>query len=298
MSNKSEYLARTLSRTKRKDYENYVINRLYNRLDDLEIKPVTQQYVKRKCGNSNYALIDLYFPQLNIGIEINEAHHLIQKEEDKLRFDDILNSINSYSQIKIDIFKKINGKTVVRSIDDINNDIDDAVKKIKQKKATLGNSFIVWDGKPDICKALQKGSISISDNYIFNQEEVRKFFGKNGKTQLSFYKIDNNGDHLWLPGLAIENNGEYIPYSKRLKYLNILSSDGEFIYELIVDAVRVVKENFNRIVFAKMKDNILNRQVYKFIGIFQKQEETIFLDINGKKQEFVVHKRIGEEIEK
>ena len=28
--NKFEYIAKTLSRTKRKDFENYVINRIYN----------------------------------------------------------------------------------------------------------------------------------------------------------------------------------------------------------------------------------------------------------------------------
>ena len=47
MEDKKDYLIRTLSRTKRKDYENYVINRLYNRLNDLDIKPMTQKYIKR-----------------------------------------------------------------------------------------------------------------------------------------------------------------------------------------------------------------------------------------------------------
>ncbi len=56
---KKIYLIKTLSKTKRKDYENYVINRLYNRLDDLDIKPMTQKFVKRKIGSkSGYALKD------------------------------------------------------------------------------------------------------------------------------------------------------------------------------------------------------------------------------------------------
>ena len=68
---KKEYLIKTLSRTKRKDYENYVIGAIWHRLNNLEIKPVSQQYVKR--SDDKYALLDLYFPQINVGIECDEA---------------------------------------------------------------------------------------------------------------------------------------------------------------------------------------------------------------------------------
>ena len=52
MEYKKDYLVKTLSRTKRKDYENYVINRLYNRLNDLDIKPMTQKYIKRNLKSA------------------------------------------------------------------------------------------------------------------------------------------------------------------------------------------------------------------------------------------------------
>ena len=45
--NKLEYLAKTLSRTKRKDYENYVINAVWNRVNNKKLYPVSQQYVKK-----------------------------------------------------------------------------------------------------------------------------------------------------------------------------------------------------------------------------------------------------------
>ena len=51
MSKKANYLIKTLSRTKRKDYENYVINAIWNRLANDNIKPVTQQYVFNKEKN-------------------------------------------------------------------------------------------------------------------------------------------------------------------------------------------------------------------------------------------------------
>ncbi|HHT82808.1 MAG TPA: hypothetical protein GX003_05170 [Acholeplasmataceae bacterium] len=59
MSKKANYLIKTLSRTKRKDYENYVINAIWNRLANDNIKPVTQQYVFNKEKNEGY-LIDLF----------------------------------------------------------------------------------------------------------------------------------------------------------------------------------------------------------------------------------------------
>ena len=78
---KREYLIKTLSRTKRKDYENYVVGAIWHRINNLEIKPVSQQYVKRNDGK--YALLDLYFPQINVGIECDEAYHEHNTEPDK-----------------------------------------------------------------------------------------------------------------------------------------------------------------------------------------------------------------------
>ncbi|MDI9590202.1 MAG: hypothetical protein QM302_04070 [Acidobacteriota bacterium] len=47
---KLAYLTKTLSRTRRKDYENYVVNAVWNRLCDGELKPVTQQWLARADG--------------------------------------------------------------------------------------------------------------------------------------------------------------------------------------------------------------------------------------------------------
>lgn len=47
---KLEYIVRTLSRTRRKDYENYVVNAVWNRLGDESLKPVSQQWVARPDG--------------------------------------------------------------------------------------------------------------------------------------------------------------------------------------------------------------------------------------------------------
>ena len=48
---KMKYLYRMFSHhTREKDMENYVVNAIWARLDDLNIKPVTQQYVRRLNG--------------------------------------------------------------------------------------------------------------------------------------------------------------------------------------------------------------------------------------------------------
>ena len=51
MDAKLVYLTKTLSRTKRKDYENYVVNAIWNRINNPKLLPVTQQFIKDKEGN-------------------------------------------------------------------------------------------------------------------------------------------------------------------------------------------------------------------------------------------------------
>ena len=81
---KFTYIVRTLSRTRRKDYENYVVNAVCQRLSDPGIKPVTQQYVRRIDGS--YYLIDLYFPQFSMGVECDEGYHESREQRDRDAF--------------------------------------------------------------------------------------------------------------------------------------------------------------------------------------------------------------------
>jgi hypothetical protein len=75
--NRLDYLAKTFSNNHtHKIYENYVVNAIWNRIGNPNLKPVTQQYVLRNDeSGKHYALIDLYFPDLNIGIECDEGYH-------------------------------------------------------------------------------------------------------------------------------------------------------------------------------------------------------------------------------
>ena len=82
---------------------------------------MTQKYVKRTLnGTSGYASIDLYFPQFNIGIEVDEAHHISQEELDRLRTEDIVSAIDGYNERRI----IVSNRTILEINDDINKEDD------------------------------------------------------------------------------------------------------------------------------------------------------------------------------
>jgi len=117
----------------RKDYENYVINAIWNKLNDPELKPVSQQYIQKPDGGHYF--IDLYFPQLHIGVEIDEAHHLFAENQksDKERTATIFDVIRQVTLKESEILrvsvvhKDKNGKIKLRSLEDVDNCIDKVV---------------------------------------------------------------------------------------------------------------------------------------------------------------------------
>ena len=291
---------------------NYVINRIWNLLDDPEIKPVSQQYVKRP--NGRYALIDLYFPQLKIGVECDEFQHAQIKDEnektqDEMRTDDLLSVIENYEEIRIPIYKKIksNGMEKLESLSlaDINKTIDEAVEKIRCAKEK-SSRFVPWSDKTDLEIAKEQGSICCNDNFHFRVNgEVRDFFGlSNTNSQRCFYKINKTGSHLWLPHLAIELDTGEIVAGSSYGYINLYSMKDGIIYEHLVhkkkrrkDLAKSMREseNFNRITFAKSRDD-LGRSSFKFLGVFKKTGKVKVLKINGKEEEFAVHEMVSNRI--
>ena len=126
-----EYITRHLSRAEKKRFEHYVVSRIWHQLDDLSIKFVTQQYVRRPNGR---ALTDLFFPQIETHIEIDEPHHFKQKELDQLRELDIINATN-HTILRVD---------VQSSIQSINKRITEIVNILKEKKQNT-KDFRPWD---------------------------------------------------------------------------------------------------------------------------------------------------------
>lgn len=147
MDYKLEYMERLFAKIGKKKTESYVISRIWHQLDDDRVKFVVQQYIRRT--QDKYALADLYLPQLNIFIEINEPFHKNNVEVDKIRNEEIVNKTHSELCI-IDcgfITRGNNGKDEIhwKPLDEIHRQVSDVVKLIKQRISELGGKFKPWD---------------------------------------------------------------------------------------------------------------------------------------------------------
>lgn len=113
---KYKYIKAQMAKTNKKNDENYVITRIWHKLDNEDIKFITQQYVVRADGK--YALTDMYFPQLNLHIEIDEGYHQSpdQTQKDRIRERDIV-SITNHEIKRIDVTKDL--KRVHEQIDEV-----------------------------------------------------------------------------------------------------------------------------------------------------------------------------------
>lgn len=289
MEDKKYYLVKTLSRTKRKDYENYVINRIYNKLDDLDIKPMTQKYVKREIeGKRGYSLIDLYFPQFNIGIECDEPHHILQEEQDKLRTEDIIAELKNYNEQRIRVYDK--------TIIDINNDIDKVVEYIKDKKKEQiqNKTFKKWEILTPQEYFKNKDKITIYDDIEFHtiNEISNLILGTNYKgLQKAWFQIKTIKDKnitAWFPQLAIERDNTMFASSNG--WNNTINDNKDTIFEY--NEYGYYESNDydkrERVTFMKMKNKITNNSSYKFLGVFLPISKE-----NGK----VTYKRIDTEFQ-
>ncbi len=257
--NKKEYITRQLGRTKNKKHEAYVVTRIIHLLNDFTIKFATQQYVTRPEGR---ALTDLYFPQFNLHIEVDEGHHFNSANiaADKLREADIINA-TGHQIIRID---------ATQSLEDINDKVKETVDKIKEMKRSA--SFTPWDIDSEFNSEtyIQRGYIDIADDVAFKTiKDACNCFGHNytgyQRAGASHPNIDTT---LWFPKLF--ENGEWD---------NQISRDEETITERNINDDKAKshvlshiedKEKYKhkRIVFAKVKGN-LGDILYRFRGLYE-----------------------------
>lgn len=145
-----------------KKHENYIITALLHdeRLRDL--KPITQYYVP--LSDAKYALIDLYYPQINLAIEIDEPHHLDNVEAD----------IERQKAIE----KKLQCKFVRFNIDQgtIMSDLEIAKEDMLERMATLKakGKFEIWKPKETLdieaAKEKYKNTLFIKIKGLFEPE--------------------------------------------------------------------------------------------------------------------------------
>ena len=121
---KKEYIIKQISKTNKKNYENYVVTGIIHGVKSLDLEFTTQQFVKKEDGK--YYLTDLYFPQLKLHIEVDENHHIQNEKADKLRSTDIVNVTGHDVLPPITCYNK-------HKIDSIDKQIEEVVTIIKKK---------------------------------------------------------------------------------------------------------------------------------------------------------------------
>jgi very-short-patch-repair endonuclease len=255
---KLEYITRQISRARKKRYEHYVVTRIWHLLNDLSIKFVTQQYVK---GLEGRALTDMFFPQLKIHIEVDEGFHKNQIVWDKLRQADIVNA-TGHEVFRVDVTNDINI---------VNQEIDDIIKKLIDKKNGLSD-FKPWDLEAEINPQtyINKGFIDLSDDCAFRtMVDAANCFGNNYKPK-----------GVWSGGAKHPKELDKIIWFPKLyrneKWNNSISDDEKTITEISaepdkikphIDSV-ISSKIYYRVVFARVKSP-LGDIMYRFRGLYK-----------------------------
>ena len=262
------------------------LNAVWQRLAEPTLQPETQRYVRRDNG---YALIDLYFPAVNVGIECDEACHLnkAQHLSDRARERDIAARLNAvsedtgYEAVHIGAFG---------SYEQMEHDIDRAVKLIRQRMRKLQPEPWMPGTPPwEVCR--ERGVIRISDGLAFHTiSDVYRSFGHDTKRmQKCYFSLQHNNYYLWCPKLGIEmSDGSFS--SAALGITNVILQDGKTLYSQYEYELSSAGDDIARITFAQGLDE-LGRKAYRFIGVFDE------IGFKANSSNIVEYRRVAEELD-
>lgn len=272
-SKKADYIASSLSKIKHKKWELYIISRIVHILNDPEIEFVCQQLVLR--GNDKRALADLYFPQFNICLEINErGSHSRDKEKalDKARNTEIIKALGA-ELFKIENFTDDDEKITDASLEKIHAEVDEFVKNLRSRKEILmiKNEFQPWSmvKKFDPTPYIRKGYLDADENPSFRYitDALRCFGYSGGLYQKATWKAADWDHHIvWFPS--------FIPHRT---WRNKLLDDQKTIIEELIDPALLQKhseplEQTHRFTFSKIRTP-LGETAYRFLGEFKYDHE-------------------------
>lgn len=301
---KIDYITNQMKKTFGKKYENYCVNRIYSLINRNDVKIVTQQLFKRK--GKKIALADLYFPQVNLWVEIDESHHLEQAVSDFERTNEVIeeNKISSEAKKKYDALEEVINveleepyRVIVynKSLEEINKQIDFIVKEINDRIEKLGDNFIPWNkvnSSPE--EFIEKGKITVQDNAKFRTiDDIGRIFNFDKvpfNQKLHGYINIKDNLYFWCPTVKI--NGDECNDNS---WENEISDDGLFIFENQKERKdgylkAVIDEKPIRYIFTKYRDETGN-MIYKFKGVFILDlEQSISRNIR-------IWKRVSDEID-
>ena len=283
---KKEYVLNQFRRTWNKKYENYCIERIYHKLDNPDLKFVTQQMFRR--NENKIALADLYFPQLKLSVEIDEEYHKSQTEKDQERTEDILakmRCLESVVEFEPEELRINAGSD--QTLESINKQIDAVVAEINKRIKQLYRP-LEWDTIIKTAEQIKSENRGIHDGEVALHTiwEVSELFNKGygqGLRTCFFEATKGSNIWIWCPKLKLEGIKTMVPFT------NEISLDGNTIYE----SAEINNEDFvnevltpsglqqERFVFPYYKIES-GEMAYVFKGIYQ-------LDADATKR---VHKRV------
>ena len=160
-SGKTEYITTMFNkRTEGKNFENFVLNAIYTKIGNLELIPITQKYVKlgrkkEKLDEEWTAKIDLFFPQINYAIEVDEGYHLEeeQRQKDKER-EEAIKKLLKCDFERIRCAKKIS-QTEIRYLEpyEIDKEINKVVEKIAER---IKSTRLEWKTNEELLAEIRK----------------------------------------------------------------------------------------------------------------------------------------------
>lgn len=267
------YIATLLAKISHKRLEYYVVSRIWHLLNDIEIEMVAQQYVQSVLDEkkSCHFLTDIYFPQIDIHIEVNEPFHY--QYDEKINADTVRNQhIKNHS-------KNIFVVDCTKDIENIHQQIDDIVSKIKEMIDTQkrNGTFVAWQldkfSQPSYWQ--EKQEISSTNKVWFRTvEEICELFDADfQKTKRGFLRKGsihhpvNNDLVIWWP---TDGGKKDAWQNRREKDIIIEYHSKDEKNKVHIDLFSQKIET--RAVFYRERD-ILGFDFYRFMGVFRNSQK-------------------------
>jgi len=265
--NKDKHLLNLLTKVKHKQYEHFVISKIIHELCDTDVKLVSQQLVRRPSGR---ALLDLYFPQINVSLEIDEPQHENErrKNEDALRSRDIIEATN-LTEKRIKVLDQV-GR--LRSLAELASQTDDFLQYVSSKveEARIQGCWQPWDFDNELTSKphLERGYIDAREDVLLRKHtDAIELFGVSLKGHMrgGWTPPKKTGlQMVWFPRLYL--NGQWD---------NSLSDDGLMIIERPLGSNVPYQPGYGdlgrshrRAVFARREEPLIGT-LYRFIGVFE-----------------------------
>lgn len=279
MTAKIDYISSHFSKIQHKQYELYVLSRLWHQLNDDSIHFVFQKCLYRDKDGKK-ALADLFLPQFMLLVEVDEAYHMSQTDADNKRIKDIINM-----QKQEIVVRRI--KVYESNVDSQIEVLVNEIRLLKQKKVEKGN-FFPWTLNNDMYSAVyhkKKGYLSANENDMFaSTNESFKVFFPDKNYQKSTAVLS------YTPKILL-----WCPSSRSKAWSNILTDNDDILIEKSISTDTNLEKWFvynqknpYRVIFFK-EDTEFGQCLSKFLGVY-----VLDTDVSGINQ--CVWKRKSKEL--